>query len=276
MNTPSAEFGLDQRYCSGEKIALLRYSVRPEKSHAFAIATKTKAVANRVSIAPPPFCRTACYAELHPDILHVNVCSGVHVVQQVPARMIGVLVDNEFVATGRPAPVGNEGPIPRGDFKSEPTSEPESVRTGVKPDHTKLVSRSNVCEVSMRERMVKVKPRVVARRVSVPVIPIHVLTVVVAPIRPVFHFRRYVRLASWRWRRCMSAITRVLVLRVQRHRSGEDKGRSKAQSLFHEYLPSCFFLFLADLFFKSFGRRRPYIDPCTPTHGKIVRKDPVR
>lgn len=51
-------------------------------------------------------------------VLHVNVDARVDVVEQVPARMIWIVVNHKVIAA-RPAPVSAERPVPQRDFEKE-------------------------------------------------------------------------------------------------------------------------------------------------------------
>ncbi len=59
----------------------------------------------------------------------MDVATGVNVVEQTPAIVIGGVVDGEVIAT-IPAPVRSEVPIPIGNLEIEAAGEPESVRYG--------------------------------------------------------------------------------------------------------------------------------------------------
>ena len=63
--------------------------------------------------------------ELHADILDVNVSPGIHVVEQVPARMIGIVIDHDIVAV--PQPVVDVPELKRRDAEVE-AAEPEPRR----------------------------------------------------------------------------------------------------------------------------------------------------
>ena len=155
---------------------------------------------------------------LHADVLDVNVSTGIHVVEQVPARMIGVLVNHEFIAAGGPAPVGRQGPIPLGYLKPEAAGEPEFAMTGVKASHAELVSRTDIREVPVLVRMIEMEPRIIAGRMTIPVVIVHVLGGVHVTVGGVFAFGRDRGFATvWRRRR-MAAIGGVLALGECRHR----------------------------------------------------------
>ncbi len=53
---------------------------------------------------------------LRAHVVDVDVDAGVNVVEQVPAGVVGVLIDDEVVCAV-PAPIGADGPIPISDWK---------------------------------------------------------------------------------------------------------------------------------------------------------------
>jgi hypothetical protein len=51
-------------------------------------------------------------------VADVHVDTGVHVIEQIPADMVGVLVYDEIIAAV-PAPIGTNGPVPRTQLQSK-------------------------------------------------------------------------------------------------------------------------------------------------------------
>jgi hypothetical protein len=63
-------------------------------------------------------------ANLRAQVLGVDVYAGLGAVDQIPAVMIGVIVDDKVVTRAIPAPAGGEVPVPRSDFKREAAGKP--------------------------------------------------------------------------------------------------------------------------------------------------------
>jgi hypothetical protein len=73
------------------------------------------------------------YEEVGPlrsPVVDVDVDASVNVVKQIPAGVVGVLVNNEIVAAV-PTPIGTNRPVPRRHFKVEASGKPESVMIGI-------------------------------------------------------------------------------------------------------------------------------------------------
>ena len=60
-------------------------------------------------------------------VLDVDVDARVDVIEQIPADVIGIVIDHKVVATV-PTPVAAQAPIPGGNLKVEATGKPESVK----------------------------------------------------------------------------------------------------------------------------------------------------
>jgi hypothetical protein len=134
-------------------------------------------------IGPCPQRRT----ELSAQIGYVNVDSGMDVVKQIPADMVGVFVNDEIIAT-IPAPVGGQGPIPVGDLKVEAAREPEAVVFVVNPSDAVAIGRTEMFETAMREWVVDVKTLVVRSVMPVPMIVAHMWRAIHRAILPMLLF----------------------------------------------------------------------------------------
>lgn len=104
----------------------------------------------------------------------VDVDAGLRIVDEIPAGMIGVIVDDEVVAAAIPAPAGGEVPIPRSDFKREASREPEAVRAEIEAFHVIAVGRAEVLEAAVLIWMGDDVALVIGAIVAVPVIVVHV------------------------------------------------------------------------------------------------------
>ena len=56
---------------------------------------------------------------LGPHVADVDVHASVNVVEQIPADVVAILINDEIVGAV-PAPIGASWPIPGRDFKEEP------------------------------------------------------------------------------------------------------------------------------------------------------------
>jgi len=126
--------------------------------------------------------------------LSVCVDAGLSVVDEIPAGMIGIIVNDEVVARAVPAPAGREVPIPRSNLKREPTREPEAVRTEIKAFDVIAVGRAEVFEAAVRIRMRDDVALVIGAIVAVPVIIVNVGNAVDAVAGAMIDFR----LGGWR------------------------------------------------------------------------------
>ena len=86
-----------------------------------------------------------------------GIDTRVHVVEHVPADVIGIIVDDKVIAAV-PAPVRANGPIPGGNFKIEAAGEPEAVVILVDAFDAIAVICPEMLEFSVFERMVETKP----------------------------------------------------------------------------------------------------------------------
>jgi hypothetical protein len=144
------------------------------------------------------------------EVLRVNVNAGLGVVNQVPSRMVRIVIHYDVVRAS-PAPVSRVFPIPRRDFKSESTGKPEAMETEVKPGEPKWMVRAKICESTVRVGMIEMESRVVPVIMAIPMI--------VGDVRPFVHFAalisvyvtRTARRSGWRWRRNVTAIPAMLL-----------------------------------------------------------------
>jgi hypothetical protein len=83
---------------------------------------------------------------------------------------------------------------------------------GVKARHAKLVSRANIGKAPVFVRMIEMESRIVAGRVAVPMVIVHMLGGVHVTIGRVFAFGRDRGFARFWRRRRMAAIGGVLAL----------------------------------------------------------------
>jgi hypothetical protein len=110
----------------------------------------------------------------------MDVNSGVDVVEQVPAEMVGVFVDDKVIAAV-PAPVGADSPVPGRDFEIEAARKPETMMVAIDPDNVVAEARAGMREVTVLEGMVEMESRIAGCFVGVPVIVIDVRRTVDAP-----------------------------------------------------------------------------------------------
>jgi hypothetical protein len=114
---------------------------------------------------------------LQPQILHVDVSAGVYVVEQIPAGVVRVLVNDEVIFAV-PAPVSGERPIPGSHFKTEAARKPEPVKVAVEPNGPVTVGRPEMRKAAVLERMVRVEPLVIGWLMAEPLIVVDVRHVV--------------------------------------------------------------------------------------------------
>ena len=117
----------------------------------------------------------------------MNVNASVDVVEQIPADVVGVFVDDEIIAA-IPAPVSGKRPIPVGDLEIEATGKPETVVVAVNAGDAVAVGRTEVFEVAVLERVVDVEALIVRSIVSIPVIVADVLRVINGTVLPMLFF----------------------------------------------------------------------------------------
>lgn len=114
---------------------------------------------------------------LHAVVLDVEVDSGFGVVEEVPAGVVGVFVDDEVIAAV-PAPVGEGDPVPVRNCEVAAAAEPEAVGTGVDAGDAEAVIGADFGEVASGEGVVEVEAGVVGGGVAVPLVMIDVLGVI--------------------------------------------------------------------------------------------------
>jgi hypothetical protein len=117
----------------------------------------------------------------------VNVDARVDVVQQIPADMVGVFVQDEIIAT-IPTPVSGKRPIPVGDLEIEATGEPETVVVAVNVDDAVAVGRAEVFKVTVLEGVVNVEAFIIRCVVAIPVIVTDMLGMIDRTVLPMLLF----------------------------------------------------------------------------------------
>lgn len=136
----------------------------------------------------------------------MDIDAGLNVVEQVPADVIGVFVDDEIVTT-IPAPVRSKGPIPVCDLEVETIGEPEPMVVAINAGDRVAVGGAEMFKAAVLKRAVDVKALVVWSFVTIPVIIIHMRGVIDGAILPVLLFPfEVVRVGSRRRRRDMPLI----------------------------------------------------------------------
>ena len=70
--------------------------------------------------------------------------------------MIGVLVDNEAVATV-PAPIGTDRPVPRSDFKVNATRKSEAMMVAIDSHNRVAIAGPEMFKMTVLKRVVQVK-----------------------------------------------------------------------------------------------------------------------
>ncbi len=108
----------------------------------------------------------------------MNVPASLHVIQQIPAGMIGIVVHDKVVAVAIPTPGSSNGPIPRRNLKRKTAREPEPVMVTIKALDVVAVGGTKVFKVAVLERVSENIPPVVRTIVSIPVIVGHVRDVI--------------------------------------------------------------------------------------------------
>lgn len=210
---------------------------------------------DRTPNLPAPACLNpnqlslAKLAFLHPHILAVDIHAGMHVVEQIPARMVGVLV-NYKVISAVPAPVRAERPIPGGHLKIETSGKPESVKARVKPDDVVAIAWPKFRKVAVRKRMIQMESRIIRRIVSVKFIAAHVRRIIGLSTGQMLHFapsacvrpcsgsgRNFSPVRTGRvgrmCRRCGMCRRAATLRRARQHKKeshAQEKSRSKNQS----------------------------------------------
>jgi hypothetical protein len=100
-----------------------------------------------------------------------------YVIEQIPAVVVRVLVNNEVISAIS-APIFAEGPIRRGHLKKEAARKPEPVKVDVNSIDSVTKRRPEMREVALWKRMIQVKPYVIRCFVAEPLIVVDVWNVV--------------------------------------------------------------------------------------------------
>jgi len=137
--------------------------IRPMNS----IETQTEHIARLRSVRVRPL-------ELVSNISDVHVSAGIDVVEQVPANVVGVGVDNKVVPTVD-APGGEDGPFPWSYFEVIASRELKPVMDPIHPEYVVRMLAATVVKISVIEGAVQMKSRIVGVFMSVPVIVIDML-----------------------------------------------------------------------------------------------------
>jgi hypothetical protein len=181
--------------------------------------------------------------ELLADVLCVNVRTGFGVVNQIPSRMIRIVINNDVVRAS-PAPIGGKFPIAWKHFKAEPTVEPEPVEAKIKPGEAIRMRRPEIIEAAMLIWMIHMEARVVPVVVAIPLI--------IGDVWPLIHSAVLIRVV-FRWaalrtrlrcRRDVTAIPTVLwrrrmlltSLRINAHGHQQEQANNGPYKLFHNFL----------------------------------------
>jgi hypothetical protein len=130
----------------------------------------------------------------------VDVRAGVHVVEHVPADVVGSFVDQEIIAAV-PAPVRTNRPIPGGDFKPKTSGKPEAVVIAVDFFDAIAVRGAKVFEFSVLERMIEVVALVIGSVVAIAMIIADVLEGVGLSVDVLLDLGFCFRIVALDWRR---------------------------------------------------------------------------
>ena len=108
---------------------------------------------------PGAVCRCARSAgeSSTPEILYVRISTQPWIVCEIPANMVGVLVDNDLIAG--PIPARNDVVIVRGDIPEE-TTKPEAFPVSA-AEHENVLRAKSAAEASVRPRLIEVVMRIV-------------------------------------------------------------------------------------------------------------------
>jgi len=79
------------------------------------------------------------------------------VIEQIPARVIGVLVNDEVIATV-PAPIHADRPIPGSNFEIKATREPEAMVVAVDAHNVVAIAGPKMFKAAVLKRVVQVDP----------------------------------------------------------------------------------------------------------------------
>src|SRR2546422_9054178 len=138
----------------------------------------------------------------------MDVPASMHVIQQIPARMIGIVVHDKVVAVAIPTPVSSNGPIPRRNLKRKTAREPKPVMVTIKALDVVAVGGTKVFKVAMLELVSDNIPPVVRTIVSIPVIVGHVRDAIDAAALATVNFGLRVRISFGRRLRDVALICR--------------------------------------------------------------------
>ena len=111
----------------------------------------------------------------------MDVDAGVDVVEEIPADVVGIFIDDEIIGT-IPAPIGAYGPVPGSNFKAEAAGEPETMTTEIETLDAITEGGAKVLEVPMLEGMGDVEALIVRAVVAVPMVVVDVGSAVDAAI----------------------------------------------------------------------------------------------
>jgi hypothetical protein len=114
----------------------------------------------------------------------VDVDTSVDVVEQVPSKVIGIIVDHKVIAT-IPTPIGAQRPIRGGNFEVEAPGEPEAVMIAVDAKDVVPIAWPNVGEVTVFPRTINVITAVLRSGMAVPMVIVDVRGVVDLTVGPV-------------------------------------------------------------------------------------------
>jgi hypothetical protein len=117
----------------------------------------------------------------------VDVDAGVDVVEEIPADVVGIFIDDEIIGT-IPAPIGAYGPVPGSNFKAEAAGEPETMTTEIETLDAITEGGAKVLEVPMLEGMGDVEALIVRAVVAVPMVVVDVGSAVDAAIHMALGF----------------------------------------------------------------------------------------
>src|ERR1700739_4868376 len=142
---------------------------------------------------------------LSPYVLNMHVRPGVHVVKQIPADVIGVLVNHEVIPAV-PAPIRADGPIPGGHFEPESSGKPKPMVVRVKALHVVAVTGAKTLELSVLGPMIDVEALVIRRVVAVPMVVADVLRAIPLSVHVPLDFYLRMGVSFWRRRRNPSLV----------------------------------------------------------------------
>ena len=117
----------------------------------------------------------------------MDVDAGVDVVEEIPADVVGIFVNNEIIGAV-PAPIGANGPVPGSDFKAEAAGKPETMMVGIEALDAIAEGGAKMLEAPVLEGMVNVEALIVRAVVAVPMVVIDMGRAVDAAIHVMFGF----------------------------------------------------------------------------------------